>query len=158
MMDLFGDKHEEPDEYQVHLASRKWAQLRTQKLAQVGYCCERCGLSRHTRPLDVHHLTYDRLGHERLEDLQVLCKTCHEGADEERARAAELKRAQSALYKGFEKWLKRKAGLPRKTISAVFALREKKEFLRFLKAQSGVCYSLDLNVIDIRDPNPEWKP
>jgi len=27
--------------------------------------------------LDVHHLLYDRLGHEKLSDLIVLCRLCH---------------------------------------------------------------------------------
>ena len=27
---------------------------------------------------DVHHLTYERLGKERLDDLQALCRKCHE--------------------------------------------------------------------------------
>ena len=27
--------------------------------------------------LDVHHLTYERLGREKDEDLRVLCRACH---------------------------------------------------------------------------------
>lgn len=50
---------------------------RALKLAR--YCCHRCG-SR--RPLQVHHKTYDRLGAEWDQDLEVLCVTCHEAATE----------------------------------------------------------------------------
>ncbi len=32
--------------------------------------------------LEVHHLTYERLGAERDEDLQALCWSCHEGITE----------------------------------------------------------------------------
>jgi hypothetical protein len=32
----------------------------------------------------VHHLTYERFGHERMDDLRVLCKRCHDEADEKR--------------------------------------------------------------------------
>jgi 5-methylcytosine-specific restriction endonuclease McrA len=43
-----------------------------------GVCCERCkrgcGHSGH----ELHHLTYDRLGHERYEDLVPLCPDCHQ--------------------------------------------------------------------------------
>jgi len=35
---------------------------------------------RHFRNLEVHHLTYDRLGDERMDDLEVLCPDCHRKA------------------------------------------------------------------------------
>jgi hypothetical protein len=34
--------------------------------------------------LDVHHLTYEYLGDEPLEDLEALCRPCHRSADAER--------------------------------------------------------------------------
>ena len=54
--------------------SPEWAAKRKQKLQQVGYRCQGCGSDER---LEVHHLTYERFGHERLEDLQVLCHLCH---------------------------------------------------------------------------------
>jgi 5-methylcytosine-specific restriction endonuclease McrA len=30
------------------------------------------------RAVEVHHLTYERLGEERLTDLVALCRSCHE--------------------------------------------------------------------------------
>lgn len=44
------------------------------KLEQAGFKCENCGS--YSDP-NVHHITYVRLGHERLEDLKVLCQVCH---------------------------------------------------------------------------------
>jgi 5-methylcytosine-specific restriction endonuclease McrA len=62
-----------PD-YARYLRSAQWAYLRRYKLYSAGWRCESCG--RRTR-LEVHHRTYQRLGAERLEDLQVLCERCH---------------------------------------------------------------------------------
>ena len=38
--------------------------------------CENDGCT--NEATDVHHLTYERLGKERLDDLQALCRKCHE--------------------------------------------------------------------------------
>lgn len=40
--------------------------------------CERCGA--YNVSLDVHHKTYERLGFEAPEDLEVLCRDCHNKA------------------------------------------------------------------------------
>jgi 5-methylcytosine-specific restriction endonuclease McrA len=50
----------------------------------AGYRCEDC--SKDNRVLHVHHLHYDTLWEEGLEDLRVLCEHCHEGADGARRR------------------------------------------------------------------------
>lgn len=59
---------------------------RATALLQSGYQCADCGLivfphERHVHilayQLEVHHLTYIRLGNEREDDLCVLCKECH---------------------------------------------------------------------------------
>ena len=36
-------------------------------------------------PLELHHKTYERLGRERIDDLELLCSSCHKEADRERA-------------------------------------------------------------------------
>ncbi len=41
---------------------------------RVGPRCQACGGAER---LEVHHLTYERLGYERLTDLMVLCHACH---------------------------------------------------------------------------------
>lgn len=68
--------------YQSHLSSKKWARLRKQKLIDANFTCERCGYSVETHiveiPIDVHHKTYERFGDERLDDLEVLCRHCHQ--------------------------------------------------------------------------------
>jgi 5-methylcytosine-specific restriction endonuclease McrA len=61
--------------YAEYIRSPEWAKVKTRKFKQVGHRCEKC--AKHTG-LQVHHKTYDRLGRERLSDLQVLCSGCHE--------------------------------------------------------------------------------
>ena len=38
---------------------------------------KKCALCPRTHELNVHHLNYERLGHERVEDVIVLCVRCH---------------------------------------------------------------------------------
>lgn len=62
------------EKYQAYLASREWAELREKiKLRSWGNC-EYCGLS-HSE--SVHHITYDRIYNENLEDLLDVCNQCH---------------------------------------------------------------------------------
>jgi len=58
-----------------YLRSAHWRARRERALQLAGYRCERCGAP---APLDVHHLTYARIGRERDRDLRVLCRACHE--------------------------------------------------------------------------------
>lgn len=61
-------------EYQDYLASEAWKLLRKRLFAVRWQACERC---QGTTWLEVHHRTYKRLGKERLEDLEILCRVCH---------------------------------------------------------------------------------
>lgn len=53
---------------------RSFSSTRKEALAYHGAFCKICGS---TRNLQVHHKTYAREGRERLNDLVVLCKRCH---------------------------------------------------------------------------------
>jgi 5-methylcytosine-specific restriction endonuclease McrA len=50
------------------------AERRAKALAEGGHKCRICAA---TSALEVHHNTYERLGHERPADLIVLCRSCH---------------------------------------------------------------------------------
>lgn len=60
--------------YQRYLASPEWRAKRRQRLGIDSFKCARCESD---EQLEVHHLTYDRLGSERMDDLLTLCRICH---------------------------------------------------------------------------------
>lgn len=61
-------------EYAEYLASREWAVLKVAVKKRAKGLCERCTMA----PIDAtHHLTYERIGHENLDDLQGVCADCH---------------------------------------------------------------------------------
>lgn len=80
--------------YDAYMRSGRWQSIRAEVIVRDGKCV-RCG-SRGTDALEgsfwyavneimpiasrfeVHHKTYARFGKERLEDLETLCRTCHE--------------------------------------------------------------------------------
>lgn len=63
------------EKYQAYLCSREWAEKRNIVIARACKACERCNIS----PIShVHHLTYIRKYNEHPDDLQGLCKDCHE--------------------------------------------------------------------------------
>jgi 5-methylcytosine-specific restriction endonuclease McrA len=67
--------HERYDEY---LRSEEWLSIRRQVLRRDNFRCRHTGkLNGPGDPLQVHHLTYDRVGHELLDDLITLCRSAH---------------------------------------------------------------------------------
>jgi hypothetical protein len=73
-------------EYMDYLASPHWKAFRADVLTAARWTCE-CG--DRGRDVEVHHLNYERLGHERPEDVVVLCPACHrEQHDLSRGEAA----------------------------------------------------------------------
>lgn len=61
--------------YEAHLASAKWKSLRRRAIEREGGLCQGCRL---VDGIEVHHMTYDRLGDELLTDLVLFCIPCHE--------------------------------------------------------------------------------
>lgn len=159
MRDLFGNEIPEQTDYERYMASKKWAEKRGQKLAEAGYVCQRCGLSAYSVDLQVHHLNYDRLGHELMTDLQVVCPQCHEFADAERVieqtETKQYRKKNGALAVGFKNWLHR-GDTGRMTARDAFYAKQK--FLKMLLDKTGRSYSLDLGALGWKDPDPEWKP
>jgi len=85
------------EEYEKYFEFPHWQEFRRRALElqrkNLGHnCCEKCGarptvVTRETA-LHLHHLTYERLGEERFEDVMIICRPCH---DEEHGRGAESK-------------------------------------------------------------------
>lgn len=85
LLDLFGYSVYEYREgragaYDRYIDSDEWSRRQGEAKERAGYRCERCGrgaLDGEPVGLVAHHLTYERLGHEAEEDLEVLCDDCH---------------------------------------------------------------------------------
>ena len=60
-------------DYQCYLASREWGLLKRAIRERADGGCERCV----NEMEEVHHLTYERIGHEELTDLLGVCHGCH---------------------------------------------------------------------------------
>lgn len=84
-------------EYRTYLDSVAWEKRRARMIAVAGHRCQSCGA---TTGLEVHHLTYNRLGEERDSDLEVLCPPCHVRADRERA-ASTRRRVEHRRFEGW---------------------------------------------------------
>lgn len=61
-------------DYNKYLQSRKWRELRKQRIEKDHGQCAICGS---TKNLLVHHTTYENYKNENLDELLTLCKTCH---------------------------------------------------------------------------------
>jgi 5-methylcytosine-specific restriction endonuclease McrA len=67
--------------YSAYLKTPHWTNKKRLARAMANYRCARCNERRsETVKLEVHHLTYERVGCEELSDLEVLCAPCHRKA------------------------------------------------------------------------------
>jgi hypothetical protein len=62
--------------YEEYLKTRKWRRFARKIKKDSGFKCQECG---EQLDLEVHHLTYERRGYEKDEDVIVLCHECHSG-------------------------------------------------------------------------------
>lgn len=63
------------EKYNLYLCSREWSVLKEAVRKRSGGVCERCNRN----PMEAcHHLTYANKYAEELDDLQAICKPCHE--------------------------------------------------------------------------------
>ena len=62
------------EEYLAYLGSGQWARIRGVALLLARHHCQLCNSP---DDLEVHHRTYEHLGHESCEDTVVLCYSCH---------------------------------------------------------------------------------
>ena len=61
--------------YSEYLKTDGWQTRRGRALERAENRCQVCNSEDR---LEVHHRTYERLGHERAADLIVLCRNCHQ--------------------------------------------------------------------------------
>lgn len=61
--------------YESYIHSSAWRNRRKRALELANYKCEKCGCKEN---LHVHHLSYEHFGNELDNELQVLCRECHQ--------------------------------------------------------------------------------
>jgi 5-methylcytosine-specific restriction endonuclease McrA len=61
------------DRYNLYLRSSAWRQRRAGVIAREKVC----QLCQGSERLEVHHITYNRVGAEEIDDLRLLCRRCH---------------------------------------------------------------------------------
>ncbi len=66
------------------LESARWRKLKWRRLQVARFKCEDCDWEFFGRSpksalkfFELHHITYVRVGSEHLEDVRILCPTCH---------------------------------------------------------------------------------
>ena len=72
--DLFTRREIRREMYKNYLSSDAWKAKRRDVQKRANGICEECNFNEGT---DVHHLTYQRLFRESLDDLLLLCRACH---------------------------------------------------------------------------------
>jgi len=104
-------------QYRQYLKSAKWSNIRSDMLRYAKHQCQKCGAKNCI--LQVHHIDYENLYDEMPEDLEVLCKSCHQLADQDREYETgfdtffEKKYGSSSLrasrsdYQEFDNWIKK---------------------------------------------------
>lgn len=90
-------------EYEAYLHSAQWQKIRSERLRVDNFKCQKCG-----RPFDlqVHHLIYDRIGHEDINDLITLCKNCHAQIEKTKKEYASSTKKMDEHYKNVRRFIR----------------------------------------------------
>lgn len=64
-------------DYSEYLRHPHWQKVRAARFEFDEGRCVICRRDLHDKPYQTHHLSYQRLGHERIRDVVTLCNACH---------------------------------------------------------------------------------
>lgn len=126
--------------YLSYMRSVSWDLRRRAALEDAGFCCQRCGAD--DEVLQVHHLTYARLGNELPSDLKVVCEPCHEIEDRERQELA-------SKHREFRRWAAEAFGPDWRTLNRDGYVE--REFAMHLEM-----LSIDVAPSGVLPPEPRW--
>lgn len=85
-------KRSSRNEYLNYLQSKEWQEVRKRVFTERGRKCERCGKDLENKIADVHHKTYENLFNEKMEDLEVLCRPCHQDEHKDKRHSRDKKK------------------------------------------------------------------
>jgi hypothetical protein len=63
--------------YKKYLKTDHWQQMREKVGERAGWVCEVYGCRNYGKGLNIHHLNYARVGHEKMSDLVCVCQFHH---------------------------------------------------------------------------------
>lgn len=90
--------------YKTYIQSYAWRKKRDYALKVLGEKCQECDKA--DVFLQVHHKHYKTLYHERLEDVKILCKPCHDSTHKQ----IDIKREEKRYDNAFYTWVEKKYG------------------------------------------------
>ena len=61
-------------DYAAYLSSPEWRNKKRERLQKDGFQCQICGSAKN---LNVHHITYENVPWEEMDDLMTVCQSCH---------------------------------------------------------------------------------
>lgn len=99
---------QKPPNYDEYMKSTQWRNISNAMKKHANYTCAHC--KKRLTILDVHHKTYERFRRERMSDLEVLCKPCHDIADRKRVEKREEKGRQIAYDRARDTYMTKKYG------------------------------------------------
>lgn len=86
-------------QYRAYLQGPEWQAKREEALEYYEERCNRCDMPRwlaeiaYDQDLNVHHVSYANQGYEPMDDLEVLCRRCHDLHTFKRTEIREVKQA-----------------------------------------------------------------
>ncbi len=98
-----------PIDYRGYLKTEEWKMKSSEAKQRASFTCELCGCHEDElkdAKLEVHHVSYVRLGYEKPEDLVVLCSDCHRKIHEDKVTFEEARE----IYKNVELWPEKRCG------------------------------------------------
>lgn len=87
--------------YNEYIKSNEWKEKKRTRLEKDNYVCQDCKKS--SIALDVHHITYDRLGNEDIFDIVSLCRHCHESLHRRNGDSAALNKLDNEQFTTIDK-------------------------------------------------------
>ena len=89
-------------DYSEYLKHPHWKKVREQRFKFDEGRCVICRKDMHGDPYHTHHLTYQRLGNERLRDVITLCQDCHDAFHRNWTQSYFWKGKQSGHWEVFD--------------------------------------------------------
>ena len=102
------EKHKR--KYYDYLQSNEWQVKRNQLFDLKGRVCERCNKDLKGKIADVHHKTYENIFNEKLDDLEVLCRPCHQEEHKDKRHSKDKKPKNKISFHKKCEMLKTKKG------------------------------------------------